>query len=298
MSRAGFSLARAATPETSERYAASEQLMRALIVLAVAVSPAFSQTPTVQINNTSRPDSDDFQIGDRFEIAITAAANQPVSVRTTRGSRTDWGTVIGWTDSSGRWSTTGQFEKSDFGYWTEIWTVGGQLADPSIRIDVQAPCVEGGQASVNFSGPNRLLSCETAEGPQTFVTSSNPDAFRTPDGRLIPGSLRSNMTAEQYQAEIMQYLITSRANGTRSPRLGDEAGALIAKIIGVNALSEEETRNVLSLIHTAFEKPDRIPEESKDPSATLLLLRNLADSASQESLKQQISETVAYVLAR
>jgi len=272
--------------------------MRFLLILAMAIIPAAAQGSTARINNTSRPDSNDFQIGDRFEIVITAPADQPVSVRTTRGSRTDWGPVIGWTDSSGRWSTAGQFEKSDFGGWAEFWTVGGKLADPSINIDVQAPCVEGGPASVNFSGPNRLLSCETAEGPQTFATSSNPDAFRTPDGRLILGSLRSNMTAEEYQAGIMQYLITSRTNGARSLKLGDEAGALIMKMIGVNALSEDEKRNVLSIIHTAFEKPDRIPEDAKDPSATLLLLRNLADSASQESLKQQISETMAYVLAQ
>src|ERR1700689_2788328 len=99
----------------------------------VAVIPAVAQSPLVRIINATRPGSRDFQIGDRFEILITAAANQPVSVRTTMKGRMDWGPVIGRTDMSGRWSTTGQFEKSDFGDWSEVWTVGGRLANPRIH---------------------------------------------------------------------------------------------------------------------------------------------------------------------
>ena len=55
---------------------------------------------------------------------------------------------------------------------------------------------------------------------------------------------------------------------------------------------------MLSIIRAAFEKPDRIPQAAKDPSGTLLLLRNLADSTAQEGLEQQIAETMAYVQAR
>jgi hypothetical protein len=272
--------------------------MRVLLTLALATVPVLAQSPIVQLNNISRPASKDVQIGDHFEIAITAEANQPVSVRTMRQTRTDWGPVVGWTDSRGRWSTTGQFEKSDFGGWSEVWTVGGKLANPAIQLSAGAPCLKGGQGPVFFSGPNVLQSCEIAEGPQTFATPSAPDPFRTPDGRLIPRSPRSSMTAEQYDAELMQYSITSHTRDLRSQALGDAAGALIAKIIGVNALSEEETRNVLAIIHAAFEKPERIPEDAKDPSATLLLLRNLADGAGPESLKGQIAQTVAYVLSQ
>ena len=140
-------------------------------------------------------------------------------------------------------------------------------------------------------------SCETAEGRQTFATPSDADPFRTPDGRLVPGRL-SNMTAEQYHAEIMQFLITSRAEDVGSGQHGDEAGALIMKVIGVNALSEDETRNVLSIVRAAFEKPDLIPQAAKYPSETLRLLRSLADSAGPEILKLQIAETVAYVVAQ
>ena len=144
----------------------------------------------------------------------------------------------------------------------------------------------------------RAESCETAEGRQTFVAPSDTDPFRTPDGRVVPGRMQSNMTPEQYHAEIIQYLITGRGRDMDAGRLGDEAGDLIMKMIGVNVLNEDETRNVLSIIRTAFEKPESFPQAAKDLSRTLLLLRNLADSTDRESLKQQIAETMAYVQAR
>jgi hypothetical protein len=142
------------------------------------------------------------------------------------------------------------------------------------------------------------MTCDTAEGRQTFATAWDTEPFRTLDGRVVPGRMGSNMTAEQYQAEIMQHLITVSGSEVRSRQLGDEAAALIMKTIGVNTLSADETRNVLSIIRAAFEKPDLIPQAAKDPSETLLLLRNLANSTDQESLKQQIAETMAYVQAR
>jgi len=105
--------------------------MRVLLILVVAGIPAAAQEPEVRLTNATRPASTDFQIGDRFEIVITGTAGQPVSVRTTMNGRTDWGPVIGRTDSSGRWSTAGQFDRGDFGDWSEVWTVGGKLASPS-----------------------------------------------------------------------------------------------------------------------------------------------------------------------
>jgi len=95
----------------------------------------------------------------------------------------------------------------------------------------------------------------------------------------------------------MQYRIASGADGVRLRLPGDETAALITKMIGANALSENEIPNVLSIIRAAFEKPAHIPTEAKDPSATLLLLRHLADASEQESVKQQITETIAYVHA-
>jgi hypothetical protein len=269
--------------------------MRVLLILAVVAVPAIAQSPVVRLTNASRPASSQFQIGDRYEIAITGASKQPVSVRTTVKGRTDWGPVIGWTDMSGRWSTTGQLEKSDFGGWSAVWTVGGKLASPAIQVWVGAPCLKGGWAQQGGSGPNMVLTCETAEGQKTFVTRNDTDPFRTPDGRVVPGRMLTNMTREEYHAEIIESLIGSRSEVMGVGRLGDEAGDLILKMIGVNALSEDEQLSVLSIIRAAFEKLESIPQEKKDPSRTLLLLQNLADAAGQERLKQQIVETMAYV---
>ncbi len=72
---------------------------------------------------------------------------------------------------------------------------------------------------------------------------------------------------------------------------------LILKLIGVNALNDDETRNVLTIVRAAFENPDQIPQAAKDSSGTLILLRKLADETGDESLKQRIAETIAFVQA-
>ena len=219
--------------------------------------------------------------------------------------RTDWSPIIGLTDSTGRWSTGGRFEKSDFGDWREIWTVGGKLARPVIQFSVNAPCLPGGEGRASISGPNMVLNCETTDGKQTFVTPSLSDPFRTPDGRLIAGR-QTEETAEQYHTGIIQDLI---AGGTemrpdhislQSSRgaLGDETADLIGKLIGVNALSEDETRNLLAIVRGAFEKPETIQPSAKEPSRMLVLLRHLADLSDQESIKREIVETIAYLQAR
>src|SRR5215469_12076677 len=156
--------------------------MRALFILAMATASALAQTPLVRLVNTSRPASRDFQIGDQFQILITGAPKQPISVRTTMNGSTDWGPVIASTDDTGRWSTTGRFEKNDFGGWSEVWTVGGKLANPRISFIVQAPCLPGGRAFQGGSGNVWFVTCQTAEGEQTFGSLTNSDSFRTPDG--------------------------------------------------------------------------------------------------------------------
>src|ERR1039457_3160998 len=235
------------------------RIMRVPLLLVLAIIPAAAQSPLVRLLNASRPISGDFQVGDRFEILITGAPNQPVSVRTSMHGRTDWSPIIGSTDNTGRWSTGGQFEKSDFGDKREIWTVGGKLASPAIQFSVNAPCLPGGQGQSLISGPNIILNCETTEGTQTFVTPSLSDPFRTPDGRLIPGR-RTEETPGLYHTEIIQDLI---AGGTemRADRislqssrggLGDETADLISKLIGVNALNEDEKKKEKTGIRVLF----------------------------------------------
>jgi hypothetical protein len=265
-----------------------EVIMRVLLVLAVTVIAAVAETPTVKMLS-------DFQIGDRFEVRITGPANQPVSVRTIRNGRTDWGPIIGWTDLAGRWSTGGLFEKSDVGGWNEVWTVGGKVANPSVQFSVSAPCLKEGRVFLQQIGIQTILTCETAQGEQTFPSASL--TFRTPDGRLITPN-ETSMTREQYKAGIMSDLIGSREADIKLGLLGDEAGVLLTNTIGPNALTENEARNVLSIIRDAFATPSRIPQTEKDPSSTLLFLQSLANSADSESFKQQIMDTMANLRAQ
>jgi len=261
----------------------------------------------VRLVNTSRPASRNFQIGDQFEILITGAPHQPISVRTVMNGTTDWSPVIASTDDTGRWSTTGRFEKNDFGGGTEIWSVGGKLASPVIRFNVQAHCPPGGRRFQGGSGANGFLICETSEGTQTFVTPPASDSVRTPDGRLIPRRKPGNMTPDEYHMDILEYLITSQDKDVVDPRislqsssggLGDEVAGLIARLIGINALSDDETRNVLKIIHASFEKPESIAPSARVPSKTIHFLLHLADLTDQDSLKHQIADTIDYIQNR
>jgi hypothetical protein len=279
--------------------------MRLLLVLVVSTVSGLAQTPLVRLVNTSRPASRSFQFGDGFEILITGAPHQPISVRTIMNGTTDWSPVIAFTDDTGRWSTTGRFEKNDFGGGSEIWTVGGKPARPRIDFTVEAPCLPGGRNFQGGSGANMFVSCETAEGRQTFVTPDASDSFRTPDGRIVPRRKPGNMTPDEYHMDILQYLITSGNKDIARTRvslqsssggLGDEVAGLIARLIGVNALSDE-TLNVLAIIHATFEEPESIDPSARVPLKTLQFLHRLADLSDQGSLKQQIADTIAYVRA-
>jgi hypothetical protein len=159
--------------------------------------------------------------------------------------------------------------------------VGGKLASPMIQFSVNAPCLPSGP--IFSSGPNMMiLHCETTEGTLTFATPTLSDSFRTPDGRLVD-ERPSEQTQEQYYSELLQYFMASGMGPTpvalQSSRggLGDETADLIGDLIGVNALNEDETRNLLTILRAAFEKPESIQPTAKEPSRTLVLLRHLAD---------------------
>jgi hypothetical protein len=282
----------------------AQMMMRVLFAAAMAVTPAAAQNPLVRILNASHPANKVFQVGDRFEVLITGAPNLPISVRTTMEGRTDWGPIIGATDSTGRWSAKGQFEKRDFGGWEEIWTVGGKLASPVVKFSVSAPCLPGGQRSAAVSGLAMMLTCQTAEGQQAFGTPSLSDPFRTSDGRLVPGR-SGEQTQDAYQMMVLQDLITGQQPQTETFGLqssrggrGDETADLITNLIGANALSEGEIRNVLTIVRVAFARPDNIAPGAKDPARTLKLLRHLTDLADHSGLRREIAETMEYVQSR
>jgi hypothetical protein len=55
---------------------------------------------------------------------------------------------------------------------------------------------------------------------------------------------------------------------------------------------------VLALVRAAFARPEAIAPDARETSRTLLLLQRLAEQADQDSLKQQIENTIAWVQAR
>lgn len=104
---------------------------------------------------------------------------------------------------------------------------------------------------------------------------------------------------------ILQELITSQQPytgtfGLQSSRggRGDETADLITNLIGVNALSDGEIRNVLTIVRIAFARPDNIAPGAKDPARTLKLLRHLTDFTDQSSLRREIAEAMEYVQSR
>jgi hypothetical protein len=267
-----------------------------LLLYAVLAIPIAAQIPTVRIDNLSRPDKKDFQVGDRFRITINGPANQPISVRTMMQGRTDWGPVIGKTDETGMWFVSGQFEKADFGSWTEVWTVGGKAANPVISFAVDGSCMPGGREMIFASGPNTFLNCDISGNGQTFSTPSQSDPMKTPDGRVIPGHTRSNMTQQDYQMEIMQWMIATR-DDAQPGVIAAKAGDLIVKMIGVNALTEAETKKVLSIVRAAYQPSPFRAQEMEKP-AILALLEHLANQAEQENLKKEILDTANFVRAQ
>jgi hypothetical protein len=246
--------------------------VKTLIVFVMAAIAAAAQSPTVKMIDASRPGSSDFKVGDRFEIVVTGRANQPVSVRTTRNyARTDWSPVVGWTDTSGQWSTSRDFVKGDFGPWEEAWTVGDQLANPVVSFSVGAPCIAGGRGQAFTSGPNTVMNCETATGMQTYATPS-----LTPD-----------VTPEQILGNLIE------SSGGHSGQHGDDAAVLITKVIGANVLGDREIRNVLSIIGAAFQNRFVVPP-TVNP-ATIQLLQLLMAEAQSDGVRQEIAKTVAFI---
>jgi len=66
----------------------------------------------------------------------------------------------------------------------------------------------------------------------------------------------------------------------------------------LRTIEADQRKSDRKVADALLENPHRIPPAAKDPSETLRLLRNLADSTDQENLKQQIVATMANVQAQ
>ncbi len=104
---------------------------------------------------------------------------------------------------------------------------------------------------------------------------------------------------------ILQHLVTAQGQSTGPVALwsssgsrGDETAELITNLIGVNALSEGEIRNVLSIVRSAFARPETLAPGTNYPARSLKLLRHLADLTDDSSRQRQIAETLEYVQTR
>ena len=255
----------------------------------IFVLPLAAQTPSVRIVNETNPSSTEFQVGDAYRIEVVGAPNQAISIRSMRAGRIDWGSPVAWTNAAGRWSTSGRFENKDFGDWNQVWTIGGKLAATPIRFYVKAPCLpNNGDAFYFQSGINIVVTCVTAGLDRTFATPSNDTTAQTPD---------------QYHQEILSHFITvgggeGVALSSAEGGLGDHTADLIDKVVGANALTGAETRNVLTLMKGAFEKPESIAPDARRPWKSLAFLRALEERTDDQGVKTQIEETIAHLQTR
>jgi hypothetical protein len=80
--------------------------------------------------------------------------------------------------------------------------------------------------------------------------------------------------------------------------LGDGTAELISNLIGVNALTVDETRSSLAILRSSFEMPESMLPSAREPLRTLLLLLQLRDITGEPSLKREIGEMIAYFQAR
>ena len=104
---------------------------------------------------------------------------------------------------------------------------------------------------------------------------------------------------------ILQHLVTAQGQSTGPVALwsssgsrGDETAEPITILIGVNALSEGEIRNVLSIVRSAFARPETLAPGTNYPARSLKLLRHLANLTDDSSRQRQIAETPDYVQTR
>jgi hypothetical protein len=154
------------------------------------------------------------------------------------------------------------------------------LASPAVQFSVSAPCLPGGEGPLVFNGAFMAQTCETAEGRQAFPISSAPGYSRPAtlvSGRSIVQQAQDLYQMEVLQMEVLQALITGQRPLTDPVSLhslrgarGDETAELITNLIGVNALSEREIRNVLSIIRDAFAKPETLATRGRSAKACQL----------------------------
>lgn len=80
-------------------------------------------------------------------------------------------------------------------------------------------------------------------------------------------------------------------------RMGDVAAAAIIRVIGVTSLTDVQEKEILDMIHKAFEHIDAVSPLNRNPKTTLFLLNYLSLIAQDDDVKNKIELTRQFVLA-
>src|SRR5271166_2767740 len=94
-------------------------------------------SPIVQFTNTSHPGIvPNFDVGDSFTVNVAGRPNQPVAVVQTLNGIVSPQFTFKNTDYSGNFSVSGVQSPSSTGIYTQVWSVGGSRATPSVSFVV------------------------------------------------------------------------------------------------------------------------------------------------------------------
>ncbi len=95
-------------------------------------------TLSLNFNNITTGNRSTLRVGDSWTLVVTGPPNSEVLAIGGPGGRTDQ-TVMGHTDSSGIWSTSGRVSSSEIGNWSQEYLVGGKSAGSVNFAVVAAP---------------------------------------------------------------------------------------------------------------------------------------------------------------
>ena len=115
---------------------------------------------------------------------------------------------------------------------------------------------------------------------------------------LHSASRQNSQQTGRYNADILQAQVLGPVDAAacrRRNRFGDDAAILIQKLIGQNALSDQELQRVLMIIHAAFEQRNHLRPALRDPVATTTFLQTLTSATDRDDSKRLIADTIHYV---
>ncbi|MGO9131976.1 MAG: beta strand repeat-containing protein [Bryobacteraceae bacterium] len=193
---------------------------------------------TVQITNLTHPGNPNFNVGDSFQVLVSGPPNQPVTNAATRGGSGPSTSSYGQTNASGTLTISGAMGAGDTGSWTEVWTVGGIPAAPTLSFVVN-PLTISGQVTVgakgltgvtmSLSGSSNTATTTDANGNYSFtpaaggnytVTPSMANNWFNPPSAPI-NNLSSNQTVNFVASQVTVQVSNTTRPGNTNFNVGD-----------------------------------------------------------------------------